>query len=87
MGPYEFGPNAPSLHLVRRLQEDPDAMVRDLRDELRNRWPELGLDDLSLRQFHAQWALPAKKAVHGEWEMPDFEDEPESEDEQMELAV
>jgi len=46
-----------------RLEEDPDLENQALYEECVEEFPEAGIDDLSLRQFHARWPLQVKRAM------------------------
>lgn len=47
----------------RRLEENPDLPNKDLHEECVVEFPNAGLDDLTLRQFHARYPLQVKRAM------------------------
>lgn len=46
-----------------RMEEDPDVENKVLKQECEERFPDAGIDELSLRQFHAFYPLPVKRAM------------------------
>lgn len=46
-----------------RLENDPDAENRKLWEECQEKFPDAGLGDLSLRQFHARYPLQVKREL------------------------
>ena len=46
-----------------RMEENPDVENKVLKQECEERFPDVGIDDLSLRQFHARYPLQVKRAM------------------------